>query len=112
MLQLPRTAQAAPDQVKTVFKEEIATLTTEDLPLQQGMTHGSFAQDDQLSAMVIRVTDEPDRRVIHAGLFFTSLAIGCACTNDPTPLNDEPEYSEAIFEIDRPSGTARVRLLD
>ncbi|WP_410474755.1 hypothetical protein [Guyparkeria sp. TX1] len=112
MLYLPRTARAEPGELEPTFKAEIAALSPDDLPLQQGMAHGNVAKGDALSAMVISTEITPGQVRIHAGLFFASVVAGCACTNDPTPMNDEPEYCEVEFAIDRPGGAAQVRLLE
>ncbi|WP_322521817.1 hypothetical protein SR882_02710 [Guyparkeria halophila] len=115
MLTLPQTARAARvarDEMEATFKAEIAALSPDALPLQQGMAHGNVAQGDTLSAMVIGSVIGPERLRIHAGLFFTSVVAGCACTNDPSPMNDEPEYVEVEFEIDCRDGATQVRLLD
>jgi len=112
MLYLPRTARVDRNELEATFKAEIAALAPGDLSLERGMSHGSIAKADALSAMVITSTIDPTRVRIHAGLFFTSVVAGCACANDPTPMNDEPEYCEAVFEIDRPGGAAHMQLLD
>lgn len=112
MLFLPRTAHAEEGEREATFKAEIAALPPDALPLQQGMAHGSVAGGDQVSAMVIRTETDAGRIRIHAGLFFSSVVAGCACHNDPTPMGAEAEYSEALFEIERPGGATRVSLLD
>jgi len=114
-LYLPQTARAEPGnpgELEAIFKAELAALPADDLPLQQGMAHGSVAKGDDLSVMVIGSAFDSDQLRIHAGLFYTSVVAGCACNNDPTPMNDEPEYCEVEFTIDRPGGAARVRLLE
>ena len=108
----PRTAQAEPGEIDATFKEELAGMSPDALPLQQGMAHGSVADGDGLSAMVIGKEIDADRIRIHAGLFFSSVVAGCACHNDPTPMGEEAEYCEALFEIERPAGTTRVSLMD
>ncbi len=112
MLYLPRTACAESAELAATFTEEIAASSTADLPLQQGMAHGNVADGDALSAMVIRTEIEPGCIRIHAGLFFSSVVAGCACTNDPTPMNTNPEYCEAIFDIARDDGATTVRLIE
>ncbi|MFI9654417.1 hypothetical protein ABGV17_06765 [Guyparkeria sp. GHLCS8-2] len=115
MLYLPQTARAEPGnpgELEAIFKAELAALPADDLPLQQGMAHGSVAKGDALSAMVIGSEIDSSQVRIRAGLFFASVVAGCACTNDPTPMNDESEYCEVEFVIERPGGAARVRLLE
>ncbi len=112
MLYLPQTSRADSAELANVFSQEIAAGSTDDLPLQQGMAHGNVADGETLSAMVIRSEIEPRHVRIHAGLFFSSVVAGCACTNDPTPMHTEPEYCEAVFEIERDDGGTTVRLVE
>ena len=112
MLIFPRTARAAPGEIEDAFKAELAALSPDALPLQQGMAHGNVADGDALSAMVIRTESDTDSLRIHAGLLFSSVVAGCACHNDPTPMSDQTEYCEALFEIERPDGRTRVSLID
>ncbi|HER20523.1 MAG TPA: hypothetical protein ENO14_05725 [Chromatiales bacterium] len=95
-----------------VFKEELALLSPDALPLQQGMAHGNVAVGESLSAMIIATELTEDSCRIHAGLFFGSLIAGCACHNDPTPMTEQSEYCEVMFDIERPGGDARVRVID
>lgn len=110
MFHMPRTASASPERVAETFKDELASVDLDELPLQQGMTRGSVALGDDLSAMVIRTESTDERVRVHAGLFFSSLVAGCACANDPTPENEDAEYIEAVFDIDRPDGATTVTL--
>ncbi|MCL7745286.1 hypothetical protein LV476_10100 [Guyparkeria hydrothermalis] len=112
MLRFPRTAQASPAEIESVFKDELAATPPDALPLQQGMAQGSVADGDGLSAMVIGTQVDDDHLRIHAGLFFASVVAGCACHNDPTPMAEQAEYCEAMFVIERPGGATRVELLD
>ncbi|MGM0517350.1 MAG: hypothetical protein ACQER6_07110 [Pseudomonadota bacterium] len=110
MLVLRRTAAAAPDRVEAAFKQDIASLNPDDLPLEQAMAHGNLARGEDLSAMLLRVEEDGERRRVHAGLFFSSRVIGCACADDPTPESDLGEYVEAVFDVHRPDGETRVIL--
>ena len=110
MLVLRHTAAAMPDGVVAAFKQDLASLETEDLPLEQAMRYGNMARGDDVTAMVIRVEDDGDRRRVHAGLFFESRVIGCACADDPTPESGQSEYVEAVFDVHRPDGATSVTL--
>lgn len=120
MLMLPKTARASRDDLESTFKAEIASVPADELPLERGMRRGSVATDnasgEAVSAMVIATEMDEHVLRLRAGLFFTSVIAGCACTDDPSPMSDEPEYCEVEFEIDRREGTTlgttRVRLLD
>ncbi|MFN2382298.1 MAG: hypothetical protein ABR561_07095 [Guyparkeria sp.] len=108
MLILPKIARSSRDNMESTFKAEIASVPADELPLDQGMRHASVATDnasgEAVGAMVIATEIDEHVLRLRAGLFFTSVIAGCACTDDPTPMNDEPEYCEVEFEIDRGGG--------
>lgn len=94
-----------------IFKGEIVQLGLGVLPLQQGLSRGSYTDGTGLSAMVIGVAD--DSRFIHAkaGIFYTAIIAGCSCADDPTPVDDLTEYCELEFVIDKTTAEATVNLL-
>lgn len=93
-----------------VLKTEIEDLTPETLPLQQGVSQGSHA-NREFSVMVISVTEGPDHIRAKTGIFFTSVIAGCSCADDPTPVDEQTEYCELLFEIDRRTAATTVTLL-
>jgi len=44
---------------KAVIKQEIESLSCHDLPLQQGLTHGSYALDNGIEAMILQIQAMP-----------------------------------------------------
>ncbi|MFW5452424.1 hypothetical protein [Thioalkalivibrio sulfidiphilus] len=95
---------------ESVLKAEIAALGAAGLPLQAGLRTGSVALDDRLEVTILGVDEGPDTLRVRAGLFYTSIIAGCACADDPTPVNENAEYCQVRVEIDRQSGEARVSL--
>lgn len=95
-----------------VLKREIERLNSDHLPLYQALSVGSHVLEDSLSATVIAVAEAGDAIRAKVGLFYSSLLTGCACADDPTPVNENNEYCVVQFEIDKASGEARVRLLE
>ena len=96
---------------KEILKEEIERLDARPLPLQQGLSQGSYSNDEGLSVMIFHISDEPN--VIHAktGIFYTAIIAGCSCADDPTPVDDLPEYCEVEFDIDKTTAETTVTLL-
>jgi hypothetical protein len=87
---LPNSVAAyGSDHFNTVFSNELAALGLE-LPLQQGLTCGSYASADKLRVIILSTTENADRIEVDAGLFYTSTIPGCNCADDPTP---DEEYS-------------------
>jgi hypothetical protein len=94
-----------------VMKDEIEGLDAEKLPLQQGLTHGSYAIGEDFKVMIIGVSEVRDALRVKAGVFYKSIIAGCSCADDPTPISECAEYCELEFEIDRATANTRVSLL-
>lgn len=112
MIQLDKALKhwGSPD-FEQVLKAEIAQLDGGQLPLQQGLSVTSHAVDKSHSAMIIRVSEEPDILRVKAGIFYRGIIPGCSCADDPTPVDEVSEYCEVELCIDRHSAATRVRLL-
>ena len=94
------------------LKKEIGSLDPDLLPLQQGLSQSSHALGNKLDAVILNVQDTPDCLQVKAGLFYSGIIAGCSCADDPTPVDEIPEYCEVLFAIDKQSAEARVRLLE
>ena len=94
-----------------VLKQEIQSLHGKLLPLQQGLSHSSYACEDNFSVVILRVSDGDTAICVKSGIFYTGLIPGCSCADDPTPNNETAEYCEVEFEIDKTTAETRVRLL-
>ena len=92
---------------------EIERLPAEALPLQAGLSASNYVLDkSKITAMVIKATDEGGRIRAKVGIFYSGLLGGCACTDDPTPTNENSEYCVVQLEIDRATGMASATLVD
>ena len=112
MIKLPKTINALKaSNFNDVFKGEIEMLDAELLPLQQGLTQGSSVGASKFSVMVISDSEEADALYVKAGIFYKSVIAGCNCADDPTPIDEETEYCEAQFIIDKKTSEASVKLL-
>ena len=94
-----------------VFKSEVGQLGMEQLPLQRALTQGSYASDKDLKVLVIKAFGRQERIHVKAGIFYTGILPGCACTDDPAPDNEYTEYCEVLFTIDQQTAETTVRLL-
>ena len=61
--------------------------------------------------MVISVAEEPEVIRARTGVLFTSVIAGCSCADDPTPVDEQTEYCELLFEIDRQTAATTVSLV-
>jgi hypothetical protein len=96
---------------KETFKGEVESLDSQLLPLQQGLTLGSSVSDSKFSAMMISVSEEAEFIFAKAGIFYSSIIAGCNCADDPSPIDEQTEYCEVEFEINKETAEATVKLL-
>lgn len=96
---------------KAVLKAEIESLDTTVLPLQQGLSQNSYVSGNKFSVMIIGVVEESDCIRIKVGIFYSGVIAGCNCADDPTRIDEQPEYCEVEFDIDKTTAETTVRLL-
>lgn len=95
-----------------IFKQEISTLDARLLPLQQGLTYSSYAITNNLSVSILKVTEDERSLIIKAGLFYTGIIAGCNCADDPTPVDENNEYCEALFQINKKTAETSVSIIN
>lgn len=96
-----------------VLKREIERLPAAALPLQAGLAASSYVlEQNAISAMVIRASEHGACIRAEVGIFYSGLLGGCACADDPTPVNENSEYCVLQFDIDRVTGVATATLLN
>ncbi|MEN8214598.1 MAG: hypothetical protein ABFR19_09585, partial [Pseudomonadota bacterium] len=78
------------------------------LPLQQGLSHSSYASEGSFSVVILRITDDADVIRVKAGIFYTGLTPGCSCADDPSPDNTYAEYCEVEFNLDKKTAVTRI----
>jgi len=86
-------------------------LDAHQLPLQQGLTQGSSIGESKFSVMVIGDAEEADSLNVKAGIFYKSVIAGCNCADDPSPIDEQTEYCEVQFEINKETAEATVKIL-
>jgi len=111
MMRLEKTVAAwQTPAFEEAFKREVAQLGIERLPLQQALSQGSYASDKDLKVLVIKTVDRQENIQVKAGIFYTGILPGCACTDDPAPENEYTEYCEVLFTIDLQTAETTVSL--
>ncbi len=98
------------DTFRDVFIQEICALDADTLPLQQGLLHSSYANSDNLSATLLDMKIDDKKLFVKAGLFYTGIIAGCNCADDPTPVDENNEYCEVLFCVDRKTAETIVSL--
>ena len=93
------------------LKDEIQAMDAASLPLQQGLAQSSHVGSEALSPVIISIQDVLDKILVKTGIFYSGIIAGSCCADDPTPVCEQTEYCELLFEIDKASGDTRVTLV-
>ena len=91
---------------------EIRHLGASQLPLQDGLRHGSYALDEIRGAMLLRAEETPEIIRATVGVFYAGIIAGCSCADDPTPVEAQEEYCEIRLLIDRTNAAAEITSVD
>ena len=94
-----------------VLKNEIEHLDAENLPLQQGLTIGSYALSNKIQAMILDTSEDSDFINARVGIFYTSIIAGCSCADDPSPVDENNEYCEALCVINKKTADTTIQLV-
>lgn len=112
MLKLAQTLEAwNTSAFEKKFKTDILALGTNQLPLQQGLTHSSYALSDNLKVILLNSEESDNSLIITAGIFYTGMIAGCNCSDDPTPDELYPEYCEVLCEISKEDAQTSISLI-
>jgi len=99
------------DQFKAVFIQEVEALYGHDLPLQQGLRWSSYAVAEGFRIMVSAMTETTDNLEIKTGVFYKGIIAGCSCSDDPSPTDEQTEYCEMRFYINKQSAQTSVEVI-
>ena len=112
MIQLPKVLNAwNTPAFEGILKQELECIDGKLLPLQQGLSHSSYANEDNFTVIILGVSDETASIRVKTGIFYTGLIPGCNCSDDPSPDNEISEYCEVEFDINKKTAETRVSLL-
>ena len=93
------------------LKNEIEQLDAEHLPLQQGLTTGSYALSNKIQAMILGTSEDTDFISARVGIFYTSIIAGCNCADDPSPVDENNEYCEVLCIINKKTADTTIQLV-
>lgn len=112
MSTLPESAKAwRTGEFDRIFKHELGSLGIRGLPLQQGLSRTSTALDHDLGVVILAASEVDAGLEVRAGIFYSGIDAGCSCADDPTPVEELPEYCEVLVRLDLETARAVVILL-
>ena len=94
-----------------VLKQEIQSMDGKLLPLQQGLSHSSYAIEENFTVVILGISENDASICVKSGIFYTGVIPGCSCADDPSPDNAYTEYCEIELSIDKSTAETCVRLL-
>lgn len=94
------------------LKSAIEQMTVDQLPLQQGLANSGYALDTNLKAVLISTAELADYFQATVGIFYTGVIAGCNCADDPTPVDELPEYCVVEVAINKLSAATTICLID
>ena len=93
------------------FKVEVGALNNEQLPLQQGLTQSSYVSDSNFNVVILNSSETTTAIHVKTGIFYAGIIAGSCCSDDPTPMNEQAEYCEVEFDIDKSTAETKITLL-
>ena len=96
---------------ENILKKEIEHMDVKQLPLQQGLSSSSYALDNNIKAIIINAREEENIIRVKAGVFYTGVIAGCNCADDPSPVDEQPEYCEVQIDINKTTAETIIILL-
>lgn len=93
------------------FREELGSLDAEQLPLQQGLTQSSYVSDSSFSVVILNTAETTTEIQVKTGIFYAGVIAGSCCADDPTPLDEQTEYCEIQFTINKITAATKINLL-
>jgi len=112
-LKLIKVLQSCNDpDFKNILKNEIQNIDPTLLPLQQGLSLSSYVGKSPFSAVILNTTEEVDFIQVKTGIFYTGIIAGCSCSDDPSPTDEQNEYCEVQFTINKNTAETTIMLLN
>ena len=112
-MKLTKALQSYNDpEFKNILKHEIQSISPELLPLQQGLSLSSYVGKSPFSVIILNVTEDTNNIKVKTGIFYTGIIAGCSCSDDPSPTDEQTEYCELQFDVNKITAKTTVKLLN
>lgn len=97
---------------ENTLKQEIQDIDPDLLPLQQALSLSSYVSRTPVNATILNISDNNEVIIAKAGIFYTGIIAGCSCADDPTPPDEQTEYCEIQFIINKDTSETTTVLLE
>ena len=110
---LPESLKAWPNhEFKAIFINEVEALDGYNLPLQQGLRWSSYALAEGFRVMVAAVVETEGSLEVKTGVFYKGIIAGCSCSDDPSPTDEQTEYCQMWFKINKQNAELDVTVIE
>ncbi|MFV1993335.1 MAG: hypothetical protein ACC635_05465 [Acidiferrobacterales bacterium] len=97
---------------RQVLKDELQHLDMKSLPLQDGLSQTSYVSTDKIDAVILKVTEAKNVIIAETGIFYSGINAGSCCSDDPTPVDDQPEHCDMEFKINKKTAETKVSIIN
>lgn len=97
-------------QLRQALKVDLQSLDKTRLPLQQGMTQGSYVGTSPFQVLINSIELNQQILSVRFGVFYTSVIAGCNCADDPGTVDELNEYCDCELTLNG-DGRSEIRLL-
>jgi len=112
VIRLPETLAAwGSPRFDQALKDELRDLDPGQLPLQAGLSQSSHVSDSDINVVILSVSESAGEIRVKTGIFYCGVIAGSCCADDPTPLDENTEYCEVQFTIDKHTAEVTITLL-
>lgn len=112
MIQLSKTLLSkGGTELERALKEELEAIALDALPLQAGLSRSSAVGSSPPCVIVLHHETHAATIEVKLGVSYAGIIAGCACADDPTPVDEIAEYCELQLSIDRGTGAAIAALI-
>lgn len=96
---------------KKILKAEIQQLDKNLLPLQEGLSQTSYVGDSGIEAVILNVSETKEAISVKTSIFYSGIIAGSCCSDDPTPVDEQPEQCDMLFVINKNNAETTVTLI-
>lgn len=113
MIKLTQTLKAwQTPEFEDTLKKEIQNMDARLLPLQEGISLTSYVTDSAISVVILNITETVNSIRAKTGIFYSGIIAGSCCADDPTPVCEQTEYCEVLFDINKITAEATVAIFN
>jgi hypothetical protein len=93
------------------FSAEVRALDSTQLPLQQALSQSSYVFGNDFTVIILNTYETEHNIEVKTGIFYSGIIAGSCCADDPTPMDQQTEYCELQFVINKLSAETTIKFL-